>query len=61
MNGYQVDWVGAICAGVVAAFVFLVVRKFFPRLTGASFYVVAALLIAALSLVLRELLRRIGI
>jgi hypothetical protein len=61
MNGYHVDWAGAISAGAVAALVFLVIRGAFPRLTGASFYVVAGLSIAVLSLGLRELLRRIGI
>ena len=61
MNGYHVDWAGAISAGAVAALVFLVIRGAFPRLKGASFYVVAGLSIAVLSLGLRELLRRIGI
>jgi len=61
MNGYHVDWVGAIAAGAVAGFVFYTVRKAFPQLIGVRFYLVVGLLIAVLSLVLRELLRRFGI
>ena len=61
MNGYHVDWVGAISAGAVAGLVFYLIRKAFPQLTGVRFYLVVGLLIAVVSLVLRELLRRFGI
>jgi hypothetical protein len=61
MNGYHLDWVGAITAGAAAGIVFLLIKTVFPRLTGVSFYLVVGLLIAAFSLVLRELLRHIGI
>ena len=61
MNGYHVDWVGAISAGVIASLVFFLLKSLFPRLKGASFYLVLALLIAGLSLAVRELLRRAGI
>jgi hypothetical protein len=61
MNGYHIDWVGAISTGAIAAIVFFFAKSVFPRLTGLRFYALAALLIAALSLLLRELLRRLGI
>jgi ABC-type branched-subunit amino acid transport system permease subunit len=38
MNGYHVDWVGAISAGVVAGFVFFLLKSASPRLKGVSFY-----------------------
>jgi hypothetical protein len=61
MNGYHIDWVGAISAGATAAIVFFLIKRAFPRLTGVRFYAVAGLLIAVFSLLLRELLRRFGI
>ena len=61
MTSYHVDWVGAISAGAVAAAVFFLIKMVFPRLAGAKFYVVLGFLIAAFSLVVRELLRHIGI
>jgi hypothetical protein len=61
MNGYHVDWVGAISAGAAAIIVFAFVKTAFPRLTGARFYLVLGLLMAAVSLALREVLRLIGI
>ena len=61
MNGYRVDWVGALSAGVVSAIVLLVIRRLFPKLTGAGFYIVLGLLIAVVSFAVRELLRRVGI
>jgi hypothetical protein len=61
MNGYHVDWVGALCAGAVSVIVFFVLRTAFPKLTGARFYLVLGLLIAASSLVMREFLRYVGI
>jgi hypothetical protein len=61
MNGYHVDWVGALSAGAGSVIVFLLLRTAFPRLTGASLYLALGLLIAASSLVIRELLRYVGI
>jgi hypothetical protein len=61
MNGYHIDWVGAISAGAAAGIVIFFVKIVFPRLTGVSLYLVLGLLIAVFSLVLRELLRHIGI
>jgi len=61
MNGYHVDWVGALSAGAVSAIVIFLVRTVFPRLTGVGYYVVLGILIAVSSLVLRELLRHVGI
>jgi len=61
MNGYHTDWIGAISAGAAAGIVIFLVRTVFPRLTGLSLYLVLGLLIAVSSLVLRELLRQIGI
>ena len=61
MNGYHVDWVGAILAGVVAGIAFPLTKTVFPRLSGVRFYLVFGLLIAIVSLGLRELLRYIGI
>ena len=59
MNGYRVDWVGALSAGVAAAAVFLLVKR--TKLTGAAFYIVLGLAVAGLSLALRVLLRYFGI
>jgi hypothetical protein len=61
MNGYHIDWVGAISAGATAASVFFLIKSVFPRLTGVRFYAAAGLLIAVFSLLFRELLRRFGI
>jgi hypothetical protein len=61
MTGYHVDWVGAIAVGVVAAIVVVLSKTAFPRLTGASLYLVLGLLIAVISLFVRELLRHLGI
>ena len=61
MTGYHVDWVGALAAGVVAATVFSLSKIAFPRLTGLSLYLVLGLLIAVVSLLVRELFRHFGI
>jgi hypothetical protein len=61
MNRYHVDWVGAISAGAAAIIVFAFIKTAFPRLTGARFYLVLGVLMAAFSLALREFLRLIGI
>jgi len=61
MNGYHADWIGALLAGTTSVIVFLLIRRIFPKLTGASLYIVLALVIAVVSLALRELLRHVGI
>jgi hypothetical protein len=61
MNGYHVDWVGAISTGAAAIIVFAFIKTAFPRLIGARFYLLLGLLMAAFSLALRELLRVVGI
>jgi hypothetical protein len=61
MNGYRIDWVGALSAGTASAIVFLLMRRAFPKLTGAIFYIVLGLIVAVASLALRELLRYVGI
>jgi hypothetical protein len=61
MNGYRIDWVGALSAGAAAAIVFLLIRRAFPKLTGATFYIVLGVVVAVVSLVLREILRYVGI
>ena len=61
MNGYRIDWVGALSAGVASAIVFLLIRRIFPKLTGARFYIALGLAVAVAALALRELLRYVGI
>ena len=61
MNGYRIDWVGAIAAGLASAIVFLLLRRAFPKLTGAPFYIVLGLAVVVATLTLRELLRHVGI
>jgi hypothetical protein len=61
MDGYHVDWVGALSAGAASAIVFVLLRRASPKLTGANFYIVLALMVAAFSLALRELLRYAGV
>jgi hypothetical protein len=61
MSGYQVDWVGAIGAGISAVIAFLVVRLFFKTASGALFYLVVGVLTFVLSLGLRSVLRSTGI
>jgi hypothetical protein len=61
MNGYRIDWIGALSAGAVSAIVFLLIRRAIPKLTGAPFYIVLGVVVAVVSLVLRELLRYVGI
>jgi hypothetical protein len=61
MNSYHVDWVGAVSAGAAAAIVLFSIKTVFPRLTGVRLYLLLGLFMAVLSLVLRELLRLIGI
>ena len=61
MNGYQLDWVGAIGAGISAVIAFLIVKLFFKTRSGALFYVVVGVLTFVLSLGLRSVLRSAGI
>jgi hypothetical protein len=61
MVGYHVDCVGALTAGAASAIVFVLLGRAFPKLTGAILYIVLALLVAAVSLALRELLRHAGV
>jgi len=61
MNGYRIDWVGAVSAGAASAIVFLLIRRAFPKLTCAKLYIVLGLVVAVVSLALRELLRYVGI
>jgi hypothetical protein len=61
MRNYQVDWVGAVAAGVAAGVAFWLTRAMWPRLTGKSSYVIAGGLTIPLALVLRMLLRYVGI
>ena len=61
MIDYQVDWMGAIGAGVCAVIAFLVARLFFKVASGAMFYLVVGVLTFVLSLGLRSVLRSVGI
>lgn len=61
MNGYRMDWVGAIGAGVCAVIAFLIVRLFFKTPSGALFYLVVGVLTFVLALGLRSVLRAAGI
>jgi hypothetical protein len=61
MTGYQVDWIGAIGAGVSAVIAFSIARLFFRSASGLVFYLVVGVLTVALSLGLRSVLRSIGI
>jgi hypothetical protein len=60
MNGYQVDWVGAIGAGISAVIAFLIAKLFFKSKSGALFYLVVGMLTFALALGLRAVLRSAG-
>jgi hypothetical protein len=61
MNGYQVDWVGALSAGVAAVISFFLAKILFPRQVGMRFYLVVGVVAGVLSFVFRELLRQVGI
>jgi hypothetical protein len=61
MDGYQVDWVGAIAAGIAAILSFLITKAIFHRLSGKITYLVVGLLTLLFSLALRLLLRHFGI
>jgi high-affinity Fe2+/Pb2+ permease len=61
MNNYQIDWIGAIAAGIAAVIAFFVTKTILPRLSGKITYVVVGFLTLLLSLGLRLLLRHFGI
>ncbi len=61
MIGYQVDWIGAVGAGVCAVIAFLFAKLFFKMASGAMFYLVVGVLTFVLSLGLRSALRSVGI
>ena len=61
MNNYQVDWVGAVGAGISAVIAFLIVKLFFKASSGVLFYLIVGVLTFVLSLGLRSVLRSIGI
>ena len=61
MFAYQVDWIGAIGAGVSAVIAFLIAKLLFKTASGAVFYLVVGVLTFVLSLGLRSGLRSIGI
>jgi high-affinity Fe2+/Pb2+ permease len=61
MNGYQVDWVGAIGAAISAVIAFLIAKLFLKTASGSLFYLVVGVLTFVLSLGLRSVLRSAGI
>jgi hypothetical protein len=61
MIDYQVDWIGAIGAGLSAVIAFLIAKLLFKVASGAMFYLVVGVLTFVLSLGLRSVLRSVGI
>jgi hypothetical protein len=61
MIGYQMDWIGAIGAGVSAVIAFSIAKLLFKAASGAVFYLVVGVLTFVLSLGLRLVLRSLGI
>ena len=61
MLDYQVDWIGAIGAGLSAVIAFLIAKLLFKVASGAMFYLVVGVLTFLLSLGLRSVLRSVGI
>jgi hypothetical protein len=61
MNGYHLDWVGAVGAGISAVIAFLIVKLFFKNPSGALFYLVVGVITFVLSLGLRSALRSAGV
>ena len=61
MSAYQVDWIGAIGAGISAVVAFLIATRLVKVTRGATFYILFAVITFALSLGLRLALRSIGI
>jgi hypothetical protein len=60
MIGYQVDWIGAIGAGISAVIAFLIAKLLFKVARGAAFYLVVGVITFVLSLGLRLVLRSLG-
>jgi hypothetical protein len=61
MIGYQVDWIGAIGAGLSALIAFLIAKLWLKKTSGKVFYLVFGITTIALSLGLRLALRFLGI
>jgi hypothetical protein len=61
MSGYQVDWIGALGAGISAVVAFAIARHAVKKSGGAAFYVVAGVLTVLLSLGLRSVMRYLGV
>jgi hypothetical protein len=61
MTHYQVDWIGAIGAGISAVIAFSIAKLFFRSANGVVFYLVVGAITVALSLGFRSALRSIGI
>jgi hypothetical protein len=61
MIAYQIDWIGAIGAGISAVIAFLIARLFFKVASGVVFYMVVGVITFVLSLGLRSVLRSIGV
>jgi hypothetical protein len=61
MPGHQVDWIGAVGAGISAVIAFAIARHMVKGPGGAAFYVVAGVLTVLLSLALRSVLRYRGV
>jgi hypothetical protein len=61
MIGYQVDWIGAVGAGISAVIAFLIAKLWFKVASGTVFYLVVGAITFVLSLGLRLILRSLGI
>ena len=61
MIGYQMDWTGAIGAGISAVIAFLIAKLLLRTSSGATFYIVIGVMTFVLSLGLRLVLRSFGI
>jgi hypothetical protein len=60
MGGYQVDWIGAVGAGISAMVAFAIARQVVKK-PGGAVYVTAGVLTVVLSLGLRSALRYVGV
>jgi hypothetical protein len=61
MIGYQMDWIGAVGAGISAVIAFLIVKLLLKTSSGPTFYIVVGIMTFVLSLGLRLVLRSLGI
>jgi hypothetical protein len=61
MIGYQMDWIGAIGAGISAVIAFLIAKLLLKTVSGAIFYLVVGVMTFVLSLGLGLVLRSLGI